>query len=63
MKGDAREAIAPNEYFETLLRIRRDQPRRFEREVSAGTQRRVQLYQETKARSSGGMGVRRKAAA
>lgn len=41
-----------NEFFETLLRIRRDEPRRFEREVSAGTRRRVELYEERKRQAA-----------
>jgi hypothetical protein len=41
----------PNEFFDTLLRIKRDQPRRYAREVSAGTRRRLELYEEEKARA------------
>ncbi len=38
-----------NEFYETLLRMKRDQPRRYARSISAGTQRCVCLYAEQKA--------------
>jgi hypothetical protein len=44
-KAAAAAEFRPNEFFETLLRIKRDQPRRYEREVSAGMQRRVESYE------------------
>lgn len=46
-----------NEWLETLLRIQTDQPKRYDREVSAGLKIMVSKYQELKAeherRSSG----------
>lgn len=47
--GQAESEFRPDENFEVLLRIRRDQLRRYAREVSAGIQRRVQLYEERRA--------------
>jgi hypothetical protein len=51
-RGQAEPEFRPDEYFELLLRIRHDQPRRYSREVSAGIQRRVELYEERKAAAS-----------
>ena len=48
-RRQAEPAFRPDEFLETLLRIRRDQPRRYEREVSPGQQRRIELYEEWKA--------------
>lgn len=48
----AEPAFRADEFLETLLRIKRDQPRRYAREVGAGQQRRVELYEERKARAS-----------
>jgi len=55
-RGQAEPEFRPDEYFEVLLRIRSDQPRRYAREVSAGIQKRVQLYEERKARAASGHG-------
>ena len=52
-RGQAEPEFRPDEFLETLLRIRRDQPRRYAREVSSGQQRRVELYEERKARAGG----------
>ncbi len=56
MKGAAseaaREGFERSEFFETLLRIQRDEPRRYEREVSAGTRRRVELYEDRKRQAA-----------
>jgi ABC-type multidrug transport system ATPase subunit len=57
-KRQAEPEFRPDEYLETLLRIKRDQPRRYVREVSLGQQRRVELYEERKAQAA----VRAKAA-
>ena len=46
-----------DEFLETLLRVRRDEPRRFEREVSAGMKKAVERYAAAKAE-----GGRKKAA-
>jgi hypothetical protein len=35
-----------NEFYETLLRMRRDQPRRYKHSISAGMQRCVEIYEE-----------------
>jgi hypothetical protein len=51
-QGQAEPEFRPDEYFEILLRIRRDQPRRYAREVSAGQRRRAELYEERKARAA-----------
>jgi ABC-type lipoprotein export system ATPase subunit len=48
----AESKFRPDEFLETLLRIKRDQPRRYVREVSAGQQRRVDLYEERKAQAA-----------
>jgi hypothetical protein len=37
-----------SEFYEILLDIMRDEPRRYAKEVSAGQRRRVQLYEERK---------------
>jgi|GEM_PF-6553750 len=48
-----RHAVVPefrrNELYETLLRIKHDQPRRYRREVSEGMQRRVEGYEHERA--------------
>lgn len=41
-----------NEFYETLLRIKRDQPRRYQLNVGAGTRRRVEIYAERKMLAS-----------
>ncbi|MBC7933158.1 MAG: hypothetical protein H7Z38_21555 [Rubrivivax sp.] len=50
--GEATRRAEPefqlNEFFETLLRVRDSQPRRYAREVSPGTRARVELYEEQK---------------
>ncbi len=51
-QAQAEPEFRPDEYFEILLRIRSDQPRRYAREISAGIQRRVQLYEERKAQAA-----------
>ena len=51
------EAFKPDEWLETLLRIRETQPRRYAREVSAGLQVTVERYAQRRAQA-----VRRKAA-
>lgn len=51
-RATAEPEFRRSEFYETLLRIRRDQPRRYAREVSAGMQRRVELYEERKERAS-----------
>lgn len=51
------EPFKPDEWLETLLRIRDDQPRRYAREVSAGLKVTVERYAERKAQAT-----RRKAA-
>lgn len=56
MKRDV-EPFRPNEWLETLLRIRDDQPRRYMRELSEGTRRQVEVYAERKA-----LAARKKAA-
>lgn len=38
-----------NELYETLSRLRRDEPRRYQNNVSAGMQRRVEDYERRKA--------------
>lgn len=48
---DQRPGFARNELFETLLRIRRDEPRRYAAEVGDGLRRRVELYELQKARA------------
>ena len=50
-------AFTVNEWLETLLRIRNTQPRRYRREVSAGTRKQVELYAARRAEH-----LRRKAA-
>lgn len=47
-RATAAPEFRPNEYFETLLRIWRDQPRRYKSEVSLGLQKRVELYERAK---------------
>jgi hypothetical protein len=42
-----------NEFYETLVRMKRDQPRRYRRNVSAGMQRCVEIYEERKVRAEG----------
>jgi hypothetical protein len=39
----------PNEWYETLLRLKADQPRRYQCSISTGTQRCVDIYAEQKA--------------
>lgn len=51
------DTFVVNEWLEALLRCRDEQPRRYQREVSEGTRRQVELYAERKAAHS-----RRKAA-
>lgn len=61
MSGPRRQAepeFRPDEFCETLLRIKRDQPRRYAREVSAGQQRRVELYEEHKAQAAAAVRAR-----
>ncbi len=41
-----------NEFFETLIRVRDNQPRRYEHKVSPGNRRRVELYEEQKLRAN-----------
>jgi hypothetical protein len=62
-RGQADPDFRPDEYLETLLRIRRDQPRRYAREVSAGQRRRVELYEERKMRAAAAAPARRAKAA
>lgn len=50
-----------SEFYEILLRIKRDEPRRYAREVGAGQRRRVELYEERKA-SADERGVKVRAA-
>jgi hypothetical protein len=59
----AEPEFPPNEFYETLLRIKRDQPRRYSSNVSAGTQRRVELYEERKAHAAAHGSSTRKARA
>ncbi len=40
-----------NEFYETLLRMKRDQPRRYRRNISAGTQRCVEIYEQQRDRA------------
>lgn len=61
MSARQREAgpeFRPDEFLETLLRIKRDQPRRYAREVSAGQRRRVELYEERKAQAAAAVRAR-----
>ena len=51
-RRQAEPAFRPDEFLETLLRIKQDQPRRYARDVSAGQRRRVELYEERKAREA-----------
>lgn len=60
--GQAEPEFRPDEYFEVLLRIRRDQPRRYAREVSAGVNRRLELYEQRKAQDAAAPARRAKAA-
>lgn len=48
----AEPEFRPDEFLETLLRIKRDQPRRYAREVSPGLKRRVELYEERKVKAA-----------
>lgn len=57
MKREVPEPFKPDEWLETLLRIRDTQPRRYAREVSAGLKVTVERYAERKAQAT-----RRKAA-
>jgi hypothetical protein len=41
-----------NEFYETLLRMKRDQPRRYDLNVSSGMQVCVQLYERAKMQAS-----------
>jgi hypothetical protein len=45
------EGFKPDEWLETLLRVRETQPRRYAREVSAGLQVTVEKYAQRKAMS------------
>lgn len=47
-KPPSQRSFELNEFYETLLRIKRDQPRRYARNIGAGTQRCVCLYAEQK---------------
>jgi ABC-type arginine transport system ATPase subunit len=42
-----------SEFFEVLLRIKRDQPQRYQLNISAGTQRRVEIYESLKLKREG----------
>lgn len=42
-----------SEFFEVLLRIKRDQPRRYHINVSTGMQRRVEIYESLKREREG----------
>ena len=46
------ETFTRNEWLETLIRIRDEQPRRYSREVSAGTRARVEAYERLKREQS-----------
>jgi hypothetical protein len=52
-KRQAEPEFRPNELYETLLRIKRDQPRRYSSNVSIGTQRRVEDYAVLKREHEG----------
>ena len=57
MKRETPGPFKPDEWLETLLRIRDTQPRRYAREVSAGLQVTVEQYAQRRAQAA-----RRKAA-
>lgn len=50
-KRQADPAFRPDEFLETLLRIKRDQPRRYAREMSPGMQVRVERYAQERKRA------------
>jgi hypothetical protein len=47
-----RPDFKPNEFYEVLLRMRREQPRRYKSSISLGTQRCVEIYEELKRRAN-----------
>jgi hypothetical protein len=53
-KRQAEPEFQPKELYETLLRIKRDQPRRYQLNVSVGMQRCVESYEALKREHEGG---------
>jgi nitroimidazol reductase NimA-like FMN-containing flavoprotein (pyridoxamine 5'-phosphate oxidase superfamily) len=51
-----------DEFLETLLRMKLDQPRRYARNISAGTKRRVDQYEQARAELDETHTVQRRAA-
>lgn len=47
-RRQAEPAFRHNEFLDTLSRIKRDQPRRYAREVAPGTQVQVSFYEKRK---------------
>lgn len=51
MKREVLGQFKPDEWLETLLRVRDTQPRRYAREVSAGLKMTVERYAERKVQA------------
>lgn len=47
----------PSELFEALIRLKHDQPRRYQSNVSVGMQRRVEIYETLKREREDGSGI------